>query len=296
VGATKAIAAVRGAAQQSLRRSRVKRREVVNACVGLAALNVAHDLRIMAPSIATLGLARSTDVVHDSLIALVGANAGVKGAVLIAGTGTVAAGINHGGRLVRVGGWGYAIDDRGSAYQVGREAIRAMFQALDGRARDTSLTKSICARFGVSDAESVHTLIYEGSLGVEEIAGLSSVVSKTARQGDYVAKQILQDAAESLSAQLVALNRKLGVTERTVSVRTVGGLFDAGVVLVRPLRKFLKKSGVRVSLLPALLPPVAGALIIAADTTNPEKSNVFVRRLMRQRRRLIAAGQSKSRM
>lgn len=288
VGRKQAARAVSDAAGKALRRARLRTRDLDWACVGLAALNVASDFEQMAPEIVRLRLAASVLVVHDSMTALAGANARVTGAVIVAGTGTVAAAVRDDSRLVRVGGWGSFIDDEGSAYYVGRSALKTVFRALDGRGPKTSLTRTVSSYLRVEDPESIHRLIYEKSLSVEQVAGLSTVVAKAAQHGDQVAKRILSQTANAIGLQLKILYKKTGRRSTKFTVRTVGGLFEAGPVIVRPLRRFLRENAPSVRLLPALLPPVGGALIIAAQLADPEAFPVFIRNLKAQRSKLRA--------
>jgi hypothetical protein len=80
--------------------------------------------------------------VHDSVIAIYAATLGRPGIVVNAGTGSFAAGIGADGRTIRAGGWGNIIDDEGSAYDIGKLAIRAALRALDGAERKTAIAKA----------------------------------------------------------------------------------------------------------------------------------------------------------
>ena len=68
------------------------------------------------------------------LVAGVGDEPGV---VLIAGTGSIAYGVNHDGFAARAGGWGYVLGDEGSGYWIGRQALAAVVREADGRGPKT---------------------------------------------------------------------------------------------------------------------------------------------------------------
>ncbi|MEA3336736.1 MAG: BadF/BadG/BcrA/BcrD ATPase family protein, partial [Chloroflexota bacterium] len=66
--------------------------------------------------LADLVQSRAVHVCSDAKIALAGAHGGSPGIVIIAGTGTIAMGIDGNSRVARAGGWGWLIGDDGSAF------------------------------------------------------------------------------------------------------------------------------------------------------------------------------------
>src|SRR5579864_6209298 len=83
-----------------------------------------------APRLATR--AQRVRVVHDGEIAAAGALGGRPGIVVVAGTGSVALGIDERGRRVRVGGWGFLFGDEGSAFWIARRALSFAMAREDG--------------------------------------------------------------------------------------------------------------------------------------------------------------------
>ena len=83
----------------------------------------------------------------DTDAALAGAFAGRPGIVVIAGTGSGAAGRDAAGRTVRVGGHGFLLGDEGGGYWIGREAVRAALRAADGTGPPTALIDVVRAAF-----------------------------------------------------------------------------------------------------------------------------------------------------
>ncbi len=60
---------------------------------------------------------------HDIRIALAGGTAGQPGIALIVGTGSSCYGYNAVGESWRCGGWGYILDDVGSAFYLGQQVF-----------------------------------------------------------------------------------------------------------------------------------------------------------------------------
>jgi glucosamine kinase len=88
-------------------------------------------------------------VESDSHALLLGAHAGRPGAILIAGTGSVAEALAADGERRMVGGWGFPVGDEGSGAWLGLHAMRHAQAALDGRAPVGPLVRhvwGICGR------------------------------------------------------------------------------------------------------------------------------------------------------
>src|SRR5207237_10630491 len=74
-------------------------------------------------------------VIGDNTIALQAACGGLPGAVVIAGTGSIAYARNEQGKEARAGGWGPAISDEGSGGWIGRRAVAQVMRVCDRRQR-----------------------------------------------------------------------------------------------------------------------------------------------------------------
>lgn len=84
----------------------------------------------------------------DSFTMLLGAHGGKPGAILIAGTGSVAEALRGDGRRCTVGGWGFPVGDEGSGAWIGLHAVRHAQAALDGRANAGPLAQAVWAECG----------------------------------------------------------------------------------------------------------------------------------------------------
>ncbi|GAA1256160.1 hypothetical protein GCM10009677_02860 [Sphaerisporangium rubeum] len=89
------------------------------------------------------GLQGDPVVVPDVLVAFTGATTGPSGAVLVAGTGAVAARIENREIVRRGDGYGWLLGDEGSGVWIGRRAVQSALAALDGRGAPTVLTSRV---------------------------------------------------------------------------------------------------------------------------------------------------------
>jgi glucosamine kinase len=193
----------------------------VAAGFGLAGLRSAEHAREL-----TAELARRTGatvaVGDDTEAALAGAFAGRPGIVVIAGTGSGAAGRDAAGRTVRVGGHGFLLGDEGGGYWIGREAVRAALRAADGTGPATALTGMVQRAFGSLGGAELEVHRHPAERGllarlVPEVAALAA---------DAEAARILAEAAAYLAELAAAVRARLG----DLPVAGVGGIFRCAPV------------------------------------------------------------------
>ncbi len=149
------------------------------------------------------------------------------GIAMILGTG-VCAFTQIAGVRSRVAGWGYLIDDGGSGYNLGRDALSAYFRAADGRAAPSPLTEEVeCIADG--DATAIMTYVY--GEGKRAVASFAPAVFAAAERRDALAIAIIErnmrEAAEIAEAALarfpkgerVPLVLAGGLTSRAITLK-----------------------------------------------------------------------------
>lgn len=167
----------------------------------------------------SVGLHGRPTVVTDIAVAFAAGTPAAEGAVLIAGTGAVAAAISDGALVRRCDGYGWLLGDEGSAVWLGREAVRAALAAVDGRGERTSLvgqvTRTLLSEDAAADGtpgdqqspaalmQALIAVVYERSPA--QLGLLAPLVSRAARNGDMVAQHIAGDAASRLLAAVDAV-------------------------------------------------------------------------------------------
>lgn len=158
--------------------------------------------------------------------ALLGACVGIDGTVdtgiaLIAGTGSVAAAFKRDPRgemlqVGRTGGWGPLLGDKGSAFDVGKQALQALFASIESSQGDddyclSNLESQILARIGQDKDHLLYHILYSDSQPRHLVGGLAKVVTELgfrARNPDPEALDILTSAARSLSKLVLPLARR----------------------------------------------------------------------------------------
>ena len=173
----------------------------------------------------------------------------------ICGTG-VSVFISEGERLSLFTGWGYMLDRYGSGYALGRDALTAALEASSGLAPKTLLSDHVEEKLGMPIAEAVGE-IYRG--GVSCVASFASAVFRAYKQGDAVARQILETNASHF-AHLINEAARRCPAARTVIVS--GGLIANNEVYAAMLHERLDPS---LSMITDHQPQSIGACLMAAD-------------------------------
>jgi N-acetylglucosamine kinase-like BadF-type ATPase len=264
VGLDAAIAHIQQAVTEACHQAGHNVAQITGACFGLAGVgNPQHHATMLEALRVALPL-KHLLLETDARIALAGATDLQPGVVVIAGTGSIACGINAQGEFARAGGWGPAMGDEGSGYYIGRRALAAVVMAYDERGAATSLSGPVCRHFNVETPPELPPVIYNEPVKVmHEIAQLSKLVVAHAQMGDAVALGILGDAAHELARAVNTVIKKLGMQGEAFRVAYVGGVFGAGELILGPLRQAVHMCAPKAEIALPLMLPVQGAVKLA---------------------------------
>ncbi len=177
-------------------------------CFGGAGVDSDEGEEIITSIFRGLEYKNELKVCNDGLIALVGANDGYHGGVVIGGTGSVALGVDNDGKLHKVGGWGHFLDDGGSGYAIARNALSKIIRNYDGRGRDTLLWESIKKELEISSPEQIIDFVYSESTRKHDIAKLAPLVMELYKK-DEIATEIIDLAVDDLKTLVTALARNM---------------------------------------------------------------------------------------
>src|SRR5262245_16334519 len=228
-GLDAAIRNIKNEANEACEQVPISPSQITAACIGLAGVShPSHHQRMLAALKDELPFSEIM-LETDARVALAGATGNQPGIVIIAGTGSIACGINARGRFARAGGWGPAIGDEGSGSYIGRRALEAIVMAYDYRGEPTMMMEPVLRYFGVSSPPELPPVIYDSPAEVQSrIAQLSKIVVKSAQDGDKVARAIVKDAAVELAKAAIAVIEQLKMEKDSFTVAYVGGVFESG--------------------------------------------------------------------
>ena len=234
-------------------------------CLGIAGVDRPGERQTVHGILKRIGVGRAVRIENDAFIALVAGAPKRVGIVIIAGTGSMAYGVDSVGKTARSGGWGYLLGDEGSAYWLGHAAVRRAIRAADGRDSPTALGAKISARLGRSVPAGLVSWFYDQQHFRHRVAELAPLVEEAAIEGDAAAEDLLEQAARHLGRAARAVDAQLPF-DRPFPLVMAGGAFRACPSLGVRLEKRLELPRARVVHLEA--EPASGAVALALDLLN----------------------------
>jgi N-acetylglucosamine kinase-like BadF-type ATPase len=214
------------------------------------------------------------DVVRNDTFAVLRAGTDRSwGVGVVCGYGINCSAVAPDGRITRYPAVGPISGDWGGGVEIGQAAIWHAIRAEDGRGDATSLRELVPRYLGFRTPRQVLEALYYDRLDWDRIGELPPVIFGAAREGDRVARSIVDRQADEVVAMAGTAIRRLRMTKLDVHVVLGGGIFrnddpgffqriDAGLHAVAPT------SSTRV----LIAPPVIGAALIGLDRIGAAKA------------------------
>ncbi len=154
-----------------------------------------NNQRVLKEYFATEGF-RVFDVNSDNENIIKAGLSGEEGLSLILGTG-VCLFVIKGEERIRKSGWGYLIDDGGSAYDIGIDAIKSYYSYIDGHIQKSVLHSAIEDEVKCTPQEFLNTIYKKGK---RYIATFAPIVFECAKKhNDEISKHIIDKNMETVA-------------------------------------------------------------------------------------------------
>ena len=206
---------------------------------------------------------KSLTIGNDVEVGWAGSLGCQPGINIVAGTGSIAYGVDVSNRAERSGGWGPGFGgDEGSAYWIGCQLIQAFSKQSDGRLPRTELYNYLREALKLDVDFDILDIIFN-KLKMErvEIAKFSKYAYELALRGDAATLKIFDEAAHELTSMIEAIIRKLDFKEKPIKISYSGGVFKSGDLVLKPMLKYLKP--LNIELLNPVFNPALGACLLA---------------------------------
>jgi glucosamine kinase len=273
VGEAGAREVLQQAIREACQAAGINTRQIRRVCVGAAGAGRSEIAATVRKIVAEI-VSGEIEVVGDMEIALAAAFGAGPGAIVIAGTGSIAFGRDAQGRTARAGGWGFAVSDEGSAHWIGRAAVNAVLHAADqvGEERAENDREWPAARLfrELKTAWSVNSLeqLARKANTNADFAVLFPAVLAAAEAGDAVARQVNAQAAGELAQLAGIVLRRLFPLQRSAALSAVpmamaGGVFRHAAMIRELFYNEVRAANPEVVLNPEVVDPVHGALQMA---------------------------------
>lgn len=214
---------------------------------------------------------------NDTRTALAGGLATKEGIAIIIGTGSVAFGRNEQGDEWLSGGFGYKEGDAGSSYDLGRQCLKYLARAVDGRIEITPFITALNDALKIEmDRSKLFDKINELWHDRTTTAGLAPFVTTYANKGDIHALEIVEKATSELSKLIEAIYRKVGFEKPQVAI--IGSLGNAKGVFNESFIQKVKSIDSSISVIPQRLDPAVGAALQALKLKNIKITEELIKR------------------
>ena len=233
--------------------------------IGLAGISNKNTATTVENIIRSFGYTGNLKLVGDHEIALAGS---IKnhGGILIAGTGSICLCRNENGEIFRCGGYGHLIDDEGSGYAIGRNIVKAVAYASDGRGEKTILKELVFHHLNISDINSLITWLYSENTTKKDVASLTPLLINALNKGDSVAVSIARKSAEDLAFLLISAFKKADITNGKIAL--MGSIFKYYDYIKSETIKILKKELPDIQIIEPSLNASLGAANLAKEIFN----------------------------
>ena len=178
-----------------------------------------------------------------------------------------------------MGGWGTLDEDLGSGYFVGITALRSLLYAIDDQ-KFSPLHIAILKKLGFDEkVDRYHfcNFLYS-SLSRRDIAQLSHVVAKCAKEGESESVDIYSRCAHYLADYANRLYN-LKVKSGLCPVSLVGGMVNAGDILLKPLKERLSVLNENLVYTEPLFQNYVGSILVAIKTLGLEIDEGILQKL-----------------
>jgi N-acetylmuramic acid 6-phosphate etherase len=194
--------------------------------------------------------------------------------LVLSGTGSCCYGKNAAGKIAKIGGWGHILGDKGSGYEIGMRALKAVVFYYDAESAWPKLGERILNALALNEPNDLIGWVQKASK--TEISSLAVQVFAAWQDGDKIAADILESAAQSLANDAAACAETLGARKKAVEFVLAGSVLLKQPKFARRVSQLLKNKWPRCVVAPLEHESVWGAVQLAKQVF--EKTGASVAR------------------
>src|SRR5437773_4979531 len=147
--------------------------------------------------------------------------------LILSGTGSCCFGQTADGKSAKVGGWGHILGDKGSGFEIGLRALKAVVYYHDRDGEWSELGRRILRKLQLNQPDDL--IGWVQNAGKDDVAALTVEVFSAWSKRDKIASDILAGAADSLAGDAVSCAKRLVKPGTPVQF-----VFAGGVLLNQP--------------------------------------------------------------
>ncbi|MDB6034030.1 MAG: N-acetylmuramic acid 6-phosphate etherase [Verrucomicrobiales bacterium] len=159
--------------------------------------------------------------------------------LVLSGTGSCCFGRTPEGKAAKVGGWGHILGDKGSGFEIGLRALKAVVYYYDRDGVWPRLGERILRALLLNEPDDL--IAWVQTAHKPEIAALAKEVFAAADEKDKIGRDILEGAAQSLAKDAAACARRLVRAGTSVSFVFAGSVLQKQSGFSRKVQKLIKQ-------------------------------------------------------
>jgi N-acetylglucosamine kinase-like BadF-type ATPase len=232
----------------------------------LAGADLPTDDRRIGRWMRSRGLTTEDIIRNDTFAVLRAGTERPWGVGVVCGYGTNCSAVAPDGRVFRFPAVGTISGDWGGGGDVGSAGLWYAIRAEDGRGERTVLRQLVPAHFGLRRPRQVVEAMHFGRLEDDLVVELAPVVFTAAKDGDRVARSIVDRQADEVVAMAGTAIKRLRMASLDVEVVLGGGIFrNDDERFFERIREGLQAVAPRAFIRVLEAPPVLGAALLGLD-------------------------------
>ena len=181
--------------------------------------------------------------------------------LVLSGTGSCFFGRTSDGKTAKIGGWGHVLGDKGSGFEIGLRALKAVVYYLDRDGEWSALGQRLLRAVQLNEPNEL--IGWAQNASKTDIASLAVEVFKAWSARDAIATDILKGTVESLARDAVTCAGKLAKPGASVQFVLAGSILLRQPKFARKVEQAILKRWKRAIVTPLKRDSVHGALALA---------------------------------
>jgi len=239
----------------------------------LAGADLPVDDRRISRGLRTIGWTTEDVLRNDTMAVLRAGTDRSWGVGVVCGSGMNCSGVSANGTIFRFPALGAISGDWGGGRDLGEAALWHAVRAEEGRDDATSLRQLVPAHFGLRRARQVTEAIHVGAIDEHRLRELAPLVFEAARDGDAVARRVVDRQADEIVRMVQTAIRRLRMTTSDPDIVLGGGVFRTkDREFVERIRRGVASTCAAATIRVLGAPPVVGAARLGLDVIGASRS------------------------
>jgi len=181
--------------------------------------------------------------------------------LVLSGTGSCCFGRTWDGKTAKVGGWGHILGDKGSGFEIGLRALKAVVYYYDCESVWSKLGQRLLRKLQLNEPDDL--IGWAQRAGKDDVAALAVEVFNAWWDGDKIASDILEGAAHSLAGDAISCAKRLAKTGAQVQFVLAGGVLLRQPRFANKVKRLLRRFWPNAIVTPLKRESVWGAVQLA---------------------------------